>query len=621
MSAQKFTLSFSRKIEKKSLQPSVIRSDALPEVKDTTEILQSIEENVLKTDGPTETELVIPMLAVDRAAIFQKLAEKLKESKEKEKEKDGEAMKKTELDEDMNKEEIKPLTLDEQAAAAVLEDSKRLLDGWSERGTKENITISLASKENDIDTQVVDLGKESSLDDYDQVDVAVFGAAVLRGMGWKKSEGIGRGNKKVVEIITPSSKTFGLAGKNMEGQAGSTEGNGGAQEEEQTITKGSHVFIHSGRQRGTYGVVESLDEDHLIVKAAVTQNMIREVELNVRVVSQKEFKDSSRVINKDMYDKFKEEEGRKKEMQRKPMKGSDQDSVGEERKKTLKKEVKSEDTVLNVKDDKKIKKAEHKKELRDVEKMAGHSTKDAYSRHKNEDTYSKSRNEYSSRGQEIKGSKKQHEHTEASREVISDTCGEKYKPKYSEKYGDNEKFEHKKNDRPKGELSKHKYSGQSQSSYSSYKSSVKRGCDEEDNRQGFKKVQKPQDKMPAIPWVRENLRVRLISKSYKGGKYHKEKKGRILQLHKEQEKASVQLFEDETVIMKLRYDDICEYSKLALLKWKVLMLRNCPSPTVKTSLQLIYNNLLLLGKLKMPKMMKSRMQNHESFPPLFRLIS
>lgn len=51
--------------------------------------------------------------------------------------------------------------------------------------------------------------------------------------------------------------------------------------------------------------VESLDEDHLLVKAAMSQNIIREVELNVRVVTLKEFKDCSRVINKDMYDKFK----------------------------------------------------------------------------------------------------------------------------------------------------------------------------------------------------------------------------------------------------------------------------------------------------------------------------
>ena len=27
----------------------------------------------------------------------------------------------------------------------------------------------------------------------------------------------------------------------------------------------------------------------------------------------------------------------------------------------------------------------------------------------------------------------------------------------------------------------------------------------------------------APPWVRENLRVRIINKNYKGGKYHKEK--------------------------------------------------------------------------------------------------
>lgn len=43
----------------------------------------------------------------------------------------------------------------------------------------------------------------------------------------------------------------------------------------------------------------------MLVKAAVSQAILREVELNVRVVSQKEFKDSSRVINKEMYDKYK----------------------------------------------------------------------------------------------------------------------------------------------------------------------------------------------------------------------------------------------------------------------------------------------------------------------------
>lgn len=43
----------------------------------------------------------------------------------------------------------------------------------------------------------------------------------------------------------------------------------------------------------------------MLVKAAVSQAILREVELNVRVVSQREFKDSSRVINKEMYDKYK----------------------------------------------------------------------------------------------------------------------------------------------------------------------------------------------------------------------------------------------------------------------------------------------------------------------------
>lgn len=49
MCAQKFSLSFSKTIEKKSLQPSVIHNDAPAEVKEKTEVIESIEENILKT--------------------------------------------------------------------------------------------------------------------------------------------------------------------------------------------------------------------------------------------------------------------------------------------------------------------------------------------------------------------------------------------------------------------------------------------------------------------------------------------------------------------------------------------------------------------------------------------
>lgn len=43
----------------------------------------------------------------------------------------------------------------------------------------------------------------------------------------------------------------------------------------------------------------------MLIKAAVGQAILREVEANLRVASQKEYKESARVINKEMYDKYK----------------------------------------------------------------------------------------------------------------------------------------------------------------------------------------------------------------------------------------------------------------------------------------------------------------------------
>lgn len=51
--------------------------------------------------------------------------------------------------------------------------------------------------------------------------------------------------------------------------------------------------------------MEVIDEDHLLIKAAMGQGMLREVEANLRVATQKEYKESSRVINKEMYDQYK----------------------------------------------------------------------------------------------------------------------------------------------------------------------------------------------------------------------------------------------------------------------------------------------------------------------------
>ncbi|XP_042885924.1 G-patch domain and KOW motifs-containing protein-like [Penaeus japonicus] len=681
MSAPKFSLSFSKRIEKKTLQPSAIRNDAPAEIRDKTENLESIEENVLKTDGKAEEEeLVIPMVQVDRAEIFRKLAEKHgkleedddnTEKKEKDKE-DGEAE---------DKVETKILTLDEQAEAALLEESKRKLEGWTDRGVQSNLTIAVA-EETAKDAELYPVGKESSLDNYDEVQVDNFGAALLRGMGWKKTQGIGKKNKKVVDIIDPSAKTFGLMGSSLPGTKGDGEKKT-AEEEELNLQKGSYVFIHSGRQRGTYGIVESLDEDHMLVKAAVSQAVLREVELNVRVVSQKEFKDSSRVINKEMYDKFKEEEMKKKQKKNKHSDDSESNDNkdtrkakhSESRKVPKEEDIKRED-IVNVKKEGEIIEKVHTKERdyaakekerserrRDEDRSTGNYNKGSRYR-EDEEKESKygGKDEKESNYRDEKESKYRDEREskyggknekDRYRQDDNSKYREKYEKPDSSRENDRSKYNDEKGSSYKGTLEKQsryrendvqgkkyresreykerdggydsKYKSKYENSKARYKdeyiknkyesadlnTSQKRRSKDDDYKYEVKKVKRSPERMPVVPWVRENLRVRLISKDYKGGKYHKEKvivktvitaescecitaegdilrkvhpewletvipkihpqiimvvkgqqkgqRGRILQLHKDQEKASVQFLEDETVIMKLHYDDICEY--------------------------------------------------------------
>lgn len=61
-------------------------------------------------------------------------------------------------------------------------------------------------------------------------------------------------SSRVIDIINPSARTLGSS----EGKESAAKKEGqeeGEDEEELPIVKGSFVFIHSGRHRGTYGVV------------------------------------------------------------------------------------------------------------------------------------------------------------------------------------------------------------------------------------------------------------------------------------------------------------------------------------------------------------------------------
>ncbi|XP_064097173.1 G-patch domain and KOW motifs-containing protein-like isoform X1 [Macrobrachium nipponense] len=618
MSGQKFSLSFTKTIEKRTLQPSAIRNDAPLEAKVNKETLESIEENVMKTDAkPEEPDLVIPMISTDRLGILRKIAETklagagkpadVKESTSDNAKKDKE---------DISKEQ-KPLTLEEQAEAAILEETKKKLENWSDHGASDSLAIARANEDGSKEGEPSH-GKESSLDDYDQVEVSVFGAALLRGMGWQKTEGIGRHTKKFVEVIDPTAKTFGLA--NKPGDPGRKGGeNLTGDQEDLLMAKGSFVFIHSGRHRGTYGIVESLDEDHLLVKSAVGQDVIREVEPNVRVVSQKEYKDSSRVINKDMYDKFKEEEAQKNDKNKNKSSKNAENTRKEKEIKEEKLLIENSDVREKVKlSSRGTEKGEFQnrdKKIKDEKlPLDKREFADDHSLEKHEETREikkeKAWSELEKQGSSSKYDDRNRYETKDKYKGKSDSSSDRYSSSYDNRIASKSRYYGDKYQEKYSSSTDDKYSRRSESSR---ESNVHKRKEKEtsDYRDDFKKAKKLQEQMPAIPWVCENLRVRLINKDYKGGRYHKEKVivkfvetaescecvteegktlrevhpawletvipkrdpqivlivkgkqkgqiGRILQLHKDQEKASVQLLEDKTIILKLHYDDICEY--------------------------------------------------------------
>ncbi|KAK4297203.1 hypothetical protein Pmani_030351 [Petrolisthes manimaculis] len=362
MSGPKFSLTFTRRVERRKLEPSTaIRSSEITREQSTNpapQTLHVIEGNSLKIDETEaeKQELVIPLVQDDRIALLKKAqelaetdtptAKKLKAGRDTSGNDDGQENKKGEK-KGGETEPTKALTLEEQAATALIEESQRKLESWQERDKGGNLTISAASTSSNLDvSQSTDTRvKEASLGDYEEITVSSFGAAMLRGMGWKKGEGVGRIGKRVVEIIDPATLTYTLSETRKkqggEGQEATNTQRNGQQEEQLPMVKGAHVYIHGGRQKGIYGVVETVDEDHVLVKAAVSGNIIREVELNLRIISQQEFKESSRVINKDMYDKYKEEEARKKsDLKRKSKTSDSRDSKREGSSEEMKKKQK-----------------------------------------------------------------------------------------------------------------------------------------------------------------------------------------------------------------------------------------------------------------------------------------
>ncbi|XP_043194369.1 G-patch domain and KOW motifs-containing protein-like [Amphibalanus amphitrite] len=203
--------------------------------------------------------------------------------------------------------------LDSLAAAEILQEAAEGADGKGKG--KEVADIEVASSSI---VQGATIGEVPTLDDYDSVPVEEFGKALLRGMGWKDGDGTGKKGEKVGQfeaVVRP--KGLGLGASVATAQQTPAAAGADGDQEELTMAPGAFVVVTIGKEKGNYGQVSSLDGDgRALVKMAVSGNTSSLPEGALRLVTKKDYKRNSRVINQEKYTEYKERQEKEHESAR-----------------------------------------------------------------------------------------------------------------------------------------------------------------------------------------------------------------------------------------------------------------------------------------------------------------
>ncbi|KAG0169686.1 hypothetical protein DFQ28_009229 [Apophysomyces sp. BC1034] len=105
--------------------------------------------------------------------------------------------------------EKEPLSLEEQAMAAIIKEA-------STNGEPEEERSTLVIPANEVEALREDVRHrpdEPTIDAYEKIPVHEFGAALLRGLGWKEGEGIGRNRKNSpAPVVAPAKQREELLG-------------------------------------------------------------------------------------------------------------------------------------------------------------------------------------------------------------------------------------------------------------------------------------------------------------------------------------------------------------------------------------------------------------------------
>ncbi|XP_061470264.1 G-patch domain and KOW motifs-containing protein [Rhineura floridana] len=208
-----------------------------------------------------------------------------------------------------------------QAVRELIEESRKSQEQW-ESGTKIDPTFSIPLlMQNRVpdgyeDGEKVDvsLRPESSTEaDYEEVPIEAYGLAMLKGMGWKAGEGIGRTFKQDVKPLENRLRPKGLglgadrsvaqdlqpSGPRRPPKPGEEPSK--SKDEPLGLVTGGAVFIEVGPHKELYGKIEGIDGDNarVMVKLAIGGKTVTVSQHGVRPVTQKEYdklaKDLSRL--------------------------------------------------------------------------------------------------------------------------------------------------------------------------------------------------------------------------------------------------------------------------------------------------------------------------------------
>ncbi|XP_048475912.1 G-patch domain and KOW motifs-containing protein [Rhincodon typus] len=205
-----------------------------------------------------------------------------------------------------------------RAVEELIEDSQRLQQKWSEVSRQESALSIPLLKQNqapggyeDGDKINVELRPDSSTDaDYEAVPVDAYGLAMLRGMGWKKGEGIGRTFKQDVKPLEHQLRPKGLglgadrsALQGLEAPVPKRALKPGEErkvEQPTGLAVGSLVQIEKAPHQDMYGKIEGLDPDNarVLVKLAVGGKVVTVSQYTVRFVEAEEYDKYSKDLSR-----------------------------------------------------------------------------------------------------------------------------------------------------------------------------------------------------------------------------------------------------------------------------------------------------------------------------------